>query len=523
MKQAAIQVLDTTLRDGAQSVGVAFSVPERESIARALAELGVDIVEGGWPGSNPRDTAFFESMRVRPLPNGTALAAFGSTRRRHHRAENDPTLAALLQAETPVVVIFGKGSRFHAEKILGVSAQENLDMIFESVQHLAKQGRRVVFDSEHFFDAFAADSNYALDCLKAAHQGGAENLSLADTNGGALPAQISAALAQAKKALPDAKFGIHTHNDGGLATANTLAGVEAGATLVHGTINGIGERTGNADLCSVLPNLALKMGRQFRAAKHLSGLTALSRLVDELGNLRPDPRLPFVGRAAFAHKGGVHVSAMQKNPASYQHISPNLVGNAMHISVSELSGKSNIQATLQKLDLPTEGATQVLQQVKQAESTGISFEAAPESFELLARLAVGEVAPFALLDANVQSSGDADTQEVTAALSVEVSGKTSAGDGTGTGPVHAMDTALRAALLADFPVLNRLELVDFSVRVLHASAGTSAGIRVLAEHLLAGKGGRGHQVIRTCGVSQNIIVASLHALVEAFLLAAMRE
>ena len=314
MKQAAIQVLDTTLRDGAQSVGVAFSVPERESIARALAELGVDIVEGGWPGSNPRDTAFFESMRARPLQSGTALAAFGSTRRRSNRAEDDPTLAALLRAETPVVVIFGKGSRFHAESILGVSAQENLDMIFESVQYLAKQGRRVVFDSEHFFDAFAADSNYALDCLRAAHQGGAENLSLADTNGGALPAQISAALAQAKKALPNANFGIHTHNDGGLATANTLAGVEAGATLVHGTINGIGERTGNADLCSVLPNLALKMGRDFRAAKHLGGLTALSRLVDELGQPAPRPPTALCGARSVCAQGRCACQRDAKKP-----------------------------------------------------------------------------------------------------------------------------------------------------------------------------------------------------------------
>jgi 2-isopropylmalate synthase len=392
-----VAIYDTTLRDGCQGAGISLSLQDKLDIARSLDDLGVDYVEGGWPGSNPKDAQFFAVLREEPLRHARA-SAFGSTRRAGRRAEDDANLRLLLDAETPTVALVGKAWDFHVHTVLRVPLDENLAMVADSVGHLKAHGREVVFDAEHFFDGYRANPEYALAALRAAADAGADWLVLCDTNGGSLPEQITEAVAAVVAAI-DAGVGIHAHNDGELAVANSLAAVRAGARQVQGTINGYGERVGNANLASIIPDLVLKLGRECRAGASLDRLTELSRFVDDVAGVAPNPRLPFVGDAAFAHKGGIHVHAVAADPRTYEHVEPSVVGNERRILVSELSGRSNVAERARQLglELDPDGATarELATKIKELESEGFQFEDAEASFELLVRRAdAGYRPPF---------------------------------------------------------------------------------------------------------------------------------
>ncbi|MDI3281215.1 MAG: citramalate synthase [Bacillota bacterium] len=508
-----VEVYDTTLRDGAQREGISFSVEDKLRLARRLDALGVDYIEGGWPGSNPKDSQFFARAGELKLKHAL-LAAFGSTRRAGVRAEEDGQLAALLAAETPVVTIFGKAWDLHVTEALQTSLEENLRMVEESVRYLKGKGRRVIFDAEHFFDGYRANPQYALRVLAAAEEGGAEVLVLCDTNGGALPSEVARTVAEvrAATALP---IGIHAHNDGALAVANTLLAVEAGAVHVQGTINGYGERCGNADLCAVLPNLQLKLGRECVSPEQLATLTEVSRYVSELANLPPQSNQPFVGSSAFAHKGGVHVSAVMRRPETYEHIRPELVGNQRRVLISELAGASNIRYKAEEyglsLDTPDRART-VLETVKLLEHQGYSFEGAEGSFELLLRKALGlhqprfELLGFRLIVEKREQNGEPLAE---ATLKLRVGERVVHTAAEGDGPVNALDNALRKALEEVYPRLRQIRLTDFKVRVLDESSGTAAKVRVLIESR------DDHRSWGTVGVSTNIIEASWRALVDS--------
>ncbi len=509
-----VEVLDTTLRDGAQGEGISFSLEDKLRIARRLDELGIHYIEGGWPGSNPKDARFFERAGSLALRQAT-IVAFGSTRRADVSPAEDANLAALLAAGTPVVTLFGKSWQLHVERVLGTTLDENLRMIGDSIRYLRAAGRRVIYDAEHFFDGFAANPDYALETLRAALAAGAECLVLCDTNGGTLPGRLAAAVARVRAAFPDVPLGIHAHNDSGLAVANTLAAVEAGVTHVQGTFNGYGERCGNADLCAVIPNLQLKMGLSVLAPEQLAALTEAAHFVSEVANLRPNPHAPYVGRSAFAHKGGVHVSAVLKAAESYQHIDPSLVGNERRVLVSELSGKGNILHKAAELcpdlETPTEQAREVLREVKELEARGYQFEGAEGSFELLLRRSQpGYQPPFELLDFLVLVEKRRGT-----GIIAEATVKARVGDeiihtaAVGNGPVNALDRAIRKAILPFYPELERVQLVDYKVRILDEEAATAAQTRVLIE------ASDGERNWNTVGSSTNIIEASFHALVDS--------
>ncbi|MGQ9683124.1 MAG: citramalate synthase [Anaerolineae bacterium] len=510
----ALEIYDTTLRDGAQAEGISFSVEDKLRIMERLDAVGIRYIEGGWPGSNPKDAELFARARHLRLQQATVVA-FGSTRRAGGNTATDANLTALLQAETPIITLVGKSSVLHVEQVLRTTRDENLAMIADSVRYLSRAGRRVFFDAEHFFDGYRSDPEYALTTLAAALDAGAECLVLCDTNGGSLPGLIREGVTRVCAVFPQAVVGIHVHNDGGLAVANTLAAVEAGASHVQGTVNGYGERCGNADLCSVIPNLQLKMGLPVLAPEQLAQITETARMVSELANLKPDPRAPYVGRSAFAHKAGLHADAVNKITDSYQHVDPSLVGNERRVLVSELAGKSNIMAKVAELcpELApaTERAREILNEVKEMEARGYQFEGAEGSFELLLRRAQSDyVPPFELLDFMVLVEKRQGIE-----ILAEATVKARVGDqvmhtaAVGNGPVNALDAAIRKAIRPFYPEIDRIQLVDYKVRILDEQSATAAQTRVLIE------ASDGERSWNTVGSSPNIIEASFHALVDS--------
>jgi 2-isopropylmalate synthase len=507
-----IAVYDTTLRDGTQAAGVAFSVEDKVRIARLLDELGVDYVEGGWPGSNPRDLAFFEQARGVPWRHAR-LAAFGSTRRAGLRPEDDPNLRLLLRAGTPVVTIFGKAWDLHVRAALRTTLEENLAMIADSVAYLRAAGREVVYDAEHFFDGLRANAAYALATVRAAREAGAATVVLCDTNGGALPDAIRAGVERVAREV-GGPVGIHAHNDGELAVANTLAAVQAGCTHVQGTINGYGERCGNANLCSVVANLRLKLGHEALHPEALARLREVSHLVAELANLAPDDYQPYVGANAFAHKGGVHVSAVMVDPAMYEHVPPAAVGNTRRVVMSDLSGRANVLYKAGELGLTLDrdhpGVQAALQDLKRLEHEGYQFEGAEASFELLLRRrALAHRPAFEIKAFHVAVDHDGGQCAARAIVRVSVRGEEAGASAEGNGPVHALDRALRAALERFHPELARVRLVDYKVRVLNAEAATAARVRVLITST------DGARRWGTVGVSENVVAASAQALADS--------
>jgi 2-isopropylmalate synthase len=513
-----IVVYDTTLRDGAQGPAISFSASDKVRIARTLDQLGFDYIEGGFPGSNPKDEEVFASLRERPL-KGARLAAFGATRRAGGKCEDDPNIQALTASEAGTWTLVGKSDPWQVSNVLGTSTNENLAMIRESVAYGVALGREVIFDAEHFFDGFARDAEYAVEaCLEAARSGAAWVV-LCDTNGGSLPAEIRRGVETVRQALGELDrpvgVGIHCHNDCELAVANTLEGVAAGADMVQGTINGYGERCGNANLVSVVANLVLKLGMQALTQDSLARSADLSRLVAEIANLSLPLQQPFVGYGAFAHKGGQHVAAVLKHSDAYQHIDPGLVGNEPHVLVSELSGRGNILAKAREfgleLDRDDPHTRWLVQHLKELEHRGYSYEAADASFEmLLRRLQPGYVAPWRVADFTTMVRKDGESVHAEATVKVEVGGAVYHTAASGNGPVNALDAALRKALGPKFPSLKSVSLHDYKVRILDGAAGTGATTRVLIES------GRGLKRWTTVGCSSNIIEASLAALVDSF-------
>ncbi len=511
MKQ--IVLYDTTLRDGAQGEGVSFSVTDKVLIAERLDAFGIPMIEGGWPGSNPKDVEFFARMQDVKLKQAK-LAAFGSTRRANGGAEDDKNLALLVAAKTPVVTIFGKSWLFHVKDVLRVSPEENLKMIYDSVAFLVAQGREVVYDAEHFFDGYKDDPDYALKTLMEAQRAGASTLTLCDTNGGSMPGEIFQ-IVKTIVAAAKAPVGIHCHNDSGVAVANSIMAVEAGATQVQGTINGYGERTGNADFCAIIPNLKLKLHLPCLPDEKLKELGEVSRFVDELANMRHNPKQPYVGESAFAHKGGMHVNAVEKAPRSFEHIRPEQVGNQRRILVSELSGKSNVSLKASELGLhftkDLDLTKQIIETIKALEHEGYEFEAAEGSFELIVKKAMQRHKSFFKLEGfRVIVEKREDNRLISeATIKVTVDGKTVHSAAEGDGPVNALDSALRKALLQFYPSIARMRLADFKVRVLDAKEGTAAKVRVLIESQ------DDKTIWGTVGVSENIIEASWQALVDS--------
>ncbi len=507
-----VVLYDTTLRDGTQREGISFSVDDKLKIARRLDHLGVAYIEGGWPGSNPKDMAFFERWPELRLRQATVVA-FGSTRRPGVAAEEDANIRALIAANTPAVAIVGKSWDLHVQRVLNTTLEENLRLIGDSVRTLKLRGREVIYDAEHFFDGYEADPIYAMRTLVAAAEAGADVLVLCDTNGGALPSRVAKVVAEVRQ-ITSVPLGIHAHNDGEMAVANTLAAVEMGACHVQGTINGYGERCGNANLCSLIPALKLKMGHECVTDEQLHALTETARYVSEVANLSLYPHQPYVGHSAFAHKGGIHVNAIVKCEDSYQHIDPEVVGNHTRVVVSELSGKSNIAYKAQEcgLDLPDGTVNQeILQRIKELESRGFQFEGAEGSVELLIRRAqAGYTPPFELLDFHVlvrESQNGNMAAEATVKVRVGDQVMHTAADGNG--PVNALDAAVRKALLPFYPSLADVHLTDYKVRILDGEAGTAAQTRVLIDSA------NGHRSWSTVGSSTNIIEASWQALVDS--------
>jgi len=508
-----IAIYDTTLRDGSQGEGVNFSLHDKLLITARLDELGVDHVEGGYPLSNPKDAAYFRAVRDLDLKHAR-VCAFGMTRRKGIAAEDDTGMKALVEAGTPAVTVVGKSWDFQAREVLNVSLDENLRMIADSVAYLAANVGEVIYDAEHFFDGYKRNPDYALQTLQAAATAGAAWLVLCDTNGGALPEEVDEAVAAVRKAVPVA-VGIHTHNDCELAVANTLAAVRQGATQVQGTINGIGERCGNVDLCSVIANLALKFsGYEVLPPGKLAHLTEVSRFVYETANMNFRSGQPFVGTSAFAHKGGMHVHGVRKNASSYEHIDPSSVGNERRVLVSELSGKSNIAEKLGEFGLEQDQAllTKVLDRVQDLENEGYQFEAADASFVLLVEKLAGRYLPrFETLRYRVSVAAQDQGAPVTeASVKVRVGDAVEHTVSEGDGPVNALDGALRKALEPHFPRLKEMDLVDYKVRVINAREGTAARVRVVIESKDT------EAVWGTVGVSENVIEASWLALLDAF-------
>ncbi len=509
----APKLYDTTLRDGTQGSGVSFSVHDKLRVAERLDAFGIDYIEGGWPGSNPKDVAFFEAAAARSWRHAK-IAAFGSTRRGNLAVEDDAQVALLLAARTPVVTIVGKSWRMQVTEILGVSIEENFAMIADTVRHLKAHGREVFYDAEHFFDGYKDDAEHALVTLAAAADAGADCLVLCDTNGGSLPHEVSSIVAAVRGRFGEAvAVGIHTHNDCGLGVANALEAVRAGAAQVQGTFNGYGERTGNGNLTTLIPCLQAKL--DLVVVPDLAQLTEVSRFVDELANLSPDPRAPFVGTSAFSHKGGLHAHAVQKLAHSYEHIRPDSVGNTQHILVSELSGQSNVLARAKALGMNlAKGAPEVaaiLQQVKQLEAEGYEFEAAEASFDLLVRRALGAHQPLFHLQeyhCEFRRDGAGHYRTCEATVKLRVNGVAEYTVAEGDGPVNALDAALRKALRPFYPAIDAIRLTDYKVRIIDGHRATAAKTRV---HITSAEGTK---TWGTVGVSDNIIEASWQALVE---------
>ena len=506
----SVELYDTTLRDGTQGEGLSLSCDDKLRIAERLDAFGMRYIEAGWPGSNPKDAEFFERAAKGRWKNAS-IVAFGSTRRADVPAQRDESLASLLRAETEVCTIFGKSWVLHVEEVLRTSLDENLRMVEESVALLQKQGRRVFFDAEHFFDGYRANADYALRVLAAAVAGGADALVLCDTNGGSDPWQVERIVGEVVQRFGVA-IGIHPHDDGGCGVANAWAAVRAGASQVQGTINGYGERCGNVNLCTVAANLELKAGLRCLPEGHLEQLSDLAHFVAEVANLPLRSQSPYVGRSAFAHKGGVHVAAMRRSADSYQHIDPKRVGNDSRVLVSELSGRGNILSKVEELGIPLDAgrAQEVLRQIKESEARGFSYEAAEASVALLAlRHSEGFSPRFRVVDYQATvGKREGSPAFIEATVKVQVGEQTYHTAGEGNGPVSALDTALRKALEPAFPQVREIQLADYKVRILSGSEGTSSMIRVLIDFR------DGHRNWSTVGASTNIIEASLLALVD---------
>ncbi|MBN1521537.1 MAG: citramalate synthase [Candidatus Aureabacteria bacterium] len=511
MKTQKIEIYDTTLRDGTQGMGISFTMASKVRVAEALNEMGVHYIEGGWPGSNPKDIEFFKVIKDIPLSNAR-IAAFGSTRRANVKVAHEDNVIKLIEVETPVVTIFGKSWTLHVTDVLKVDYKENLKMIYDTVKFLKGEKREVFYDAEHFFDGFKEDPEYALETLQAAHEAGADRLVLCDTNGGTMPDAMLQVIKKVRERFRRG-LGVHIHNDSGVAVANSCLAVTAGAMHVQGTINGYGERAGNADLCSIIPNLKIKMGIDCITDAQLALLVQTSRFIDELANLKPNSKLPYVGSSAFAHKGGMHVNAVQKNPRTFEHMDPSLIGAKREILVSELSGKSNIliKASEYGISLHKDEINKVLKKLKEYEHKGYEFEAAEGSFELLIRKTSGSYKKFFDLEGFrvIIEKREDGRMYSEATIKVNVNGQTEHTAAEGDGPVNALDNALRKALEKFYPQLADMSLADFKVRVLDAKAGTAAKVRVLIES------SDRKRIWGTVGVSENIIEASWEALVDS--------
>jgi 2-isopropylmalate synthase len=508
-----VTLYDTTLRDGTQGTGISFSVLDKIRVAEKLDAFGIDYIEGGWPGSNPKDAAFFEEAAQRTWKHAK-ISAFGMTRRGRMKVEEDSQVQMLLDAKTPVVTIVGKTWPLHVTEVFNVSLEENLAMISDTVRHLKANGREVVYDAEHFFDSFREDEAYSLATIKAAIDAGADLVVLCDTNGGSLPGFVAEVTARAIAHL-GVPVGIHTHNDSGLGVANALAAIQAGASQVQGTINGYGERVGNCNLTTVIPTLQLKLG--IPVVPDLTGLQELSAFVDELANVPRDIRAPYVGSAAFTHKGGLHVHAVQKLARTYEHIDPTLVGNRQTIVISDMSGQSNILMRAKALGIDLEkGSPQVsaiLRQIKDAEAEGYEYEAAEGSFELLVRRALGQYRPlFDLKEyhCHYRCSSREGSDPCEATVKLLVDGVPEYTVAEGDGPVNALDAALRKAMRPFYRWIDQVRLADYKVRIVDGARGTAARTRVLIVST------DGHQSWGTVGVSDNIIDASWRALTDSF-------
>ncbi|HUX60068.1 MAG TPA: citramalate synthase [Ignavibacteriaceae bacterium] len=505
-----IEVFDTTLRDGTQGEGVNLSVQDKILIAHRLDDFGIDIIEGGWPGSNPRDEEFFRKIKNSDFQIAQ-ICAFGSTARTLNRIDEDQNLQAILRAETSTVSIFGKSWKLHSEKGLGISTNENAELIFKSIEFLKKNDKRVIYDAEHFFDGYKDDKEFALKMLKSAEAAGADTIVLCDTNGGTLPHEVYDIVLEIKNHIYS-PIGIHTHNDSELAVANSIAAIEAGAVHVQGTINGVGERCGNANLCSIIPNIILKLKRKTKHNINLEHLTSLSNFVFELMNLAPNSRTAYVGKSAFAHKGGIHVSAVLKDSRMYEHIDPKTVGNKQRVLVSDLSGQSNIYYKAKELGIDLtdkkELSKKLVTYIKDLEYNGFQFDGAEASFELLLRSELNEFLPyFDVLDSKVNVFYDKQgVSKAEAVLKIKVDGEIEHTAADGDGPVNALDNALRKALLRFYPDISLIKLVDYKVRVLNEKEGTAAKVRVIIES------SDGNETWSTVGVSEDIIEASFQAL-----------
>lgn len=507
-----LSLYDTTLRDGTQGTGVNFSSHDKVRIAHELDAFGIHYIEGGWPGSNPKDVEFFELAKKEKFKTAK-IAAFGSTRRKDIKVEDDAQVRMLLDAETPVVTFYGKSWLLHVTEVLNTTPEENRAMIRDTVRYCKQAGREVIYDAEHFFDGFKDEPNYALSTLEAALEGGADMLVLCETNGGGLPHEIAEIVTKVRARFPQAKLGIHSHDDAGCGVANALAAIQAGAVQVQGTMNGYGERTGNCNLTTVIPNLQLKMG--MKLVPDLTKLTSLSRFVDDLANLPHFVRAPFVGTTAFSHKGGTHVNAVQKLARSYEHVQPESVGNRQMVLVSDLSGQDNILSKAQELGFTLkrgDESRRILELVKQRENDGYEYEAADASMELLIRKELGQYTPaFKLLEYHTSHRfhGERGFETCEATVKLELNGERVYTVEEGDGPVNALDSALRKALSAAYPDLAKVSLCDYKVRILDSKTGTAAKTRVLIEST------DGTNNWGTVGVSFNIIDASWEALVDS--------
>ncbi|MFO7821634.1 MAG: citramalate synthase [Lentisphaeria bacterium] len=516
ISQPPVKIYDTTLRDGTQSEGISFSKVDKVRIAQKLDAFGVSYIEGGWPGSNPTDMGFFHAMKDVELKQAK-LAAFGSTRRAKNKPEDDPNLQTLLEADTPVVTIFGKAWKLHVDAVLKVSVEQNLQMVEDSCRFLKANNKEVIFDAEHFFDGYNDDPDFAIGVLKAAIKGGAEAVVLCDTNGGAVPSDIQRICLNVQQKIGrQVELGIHCHNDSNCAVANSLVGVENGCTHVQGTINGLGERCGNANLCSIVPGIELKTDKNCIPPGSLKHLTELSNFVFDMANQRPENHQPYTGTSAFAHKGGMHVNAVQKNPVTFEHIDPEIVGNERRILVSDLSGGTNImmKAAEHDIQLDQKGpeVRQILQELKKLEAQGYEYEAADGSFWLLIQKTLKKHSPFFHLEGFrviIEKRGPDEPCLSEATLKIRVGDRMELTAAEGDGPVNALDRALRKGLTSFYPEIAKVHLRDFKVRILEGDEGTAAKTRVLIES------GDGEHVWGTVGVSENIIEASWEALVDS--------